>query len=369
MTSIYPVRVFNILADFCVDHRESVEDTTREVAKWCLLANADQMSRKSLSDFSANWIKRVASKEDADGYTALMHVAACGAEFVLQMLLQFGFNEININQKSPSSRWTALHFAAYGGHIESMKILAQFACDIDPKTSGGETPLHLLHSRGEKVIGEWLKFKPNLNAKDNRGETLAHKVARWGDIASMRLIVQKGANMHADRPQDVFGNGFTLHLRPIHIAASRGHVQMIRFLRTNRQSDFDYSVWKRPTTWRDCFDRRFCSFALQLAIMNGHRHAAQSLLKSEETTAGTDVGSCIDVAGMYGRNALHLAVIFNRLQIMKDMHDHTFGIFDAFKFALKQKDNSGRTPRDYAQAHDRTEFLKFFNQHYPEEQA
>ena len=52
---------------------------------------------------------------------------------------------------------TALHFAAYWGHLEVVRYIAGFLEDKHPIMNGGRTPLKIAQERGNFLIVDFLK--------------------------------------------------------------------------------------------------------------------------------------------------------------------------------------------------------------------
>lgn len=84
----------------------------------------------------------------------------------------------------------SLHWAAYGGHVEVMRLLKERGCDLNALTDDKATALHL--------------------AADN------------DNIAAVRWLVRNGVNIHAKNSKC---------LRALDLAQDMGDTEMIGYLR------------------------------------------------------------------------------------------------------------------------------------------
>ena len=63
-----------------------------------------------------------------------------------------GYQAHNIDARDSDSGWTALHFAARGGHNEFSNKLIGCGADVNALGSNNETPLHLAAGWGTKEM-------------------------------------------------------------------------------------------------------------------------------------------------------------------------------------------------------------------------
>ena len=76
---------------------------------------------------------------------------------------------------------TALHAAARGGHLSTIRLLLDRGADIEAKDPSEQTPLHIAASRGDQAaIGLLLDRGAGIDAKDSRKMTALH-IAMVGD--------------------------------------------------------------------------------------------------------------------------------------------------------------------------------------------
>ncbi|XDD49424.1 ankyrin repeat domain-containing protein [Leptospira sp. WS92.C1] len=97
--------------------------------------------------------------------------------------------------------WSALHLAAYFGHLEITKFLIASGADLGltskSKLSYGNTALHSAIATGKKEIIELLLEKgADANAIQNPGNISPLHIAasRSGSIEIIRLLLEKGAD-------------------------------------------------------------------------------------------------------------------------------------------------------------------------------
>ncbi|PJZ58412.1 ankyrin repeat domain-containing protein [Leptospira barantonii] len=97
--------------------------------------------------------------------------------------------------------WSALHLAAYFGHLEIVKFLVSAGADLSltskSKLSYGNTALHSAVATGKKSIVEILLEKgADANALQNPGAITPLHIAasRSGSIEIIQLLLKKGAD-------------------------------------------------------------------------------------------------------------------------------------------------------------------------------
>jgi len=102
------------------------------------------------------------NERSSDEPFSIHYAATHGETSRLMVLLERGKVVADIDKRDPDSGWTALHFAARGGHVEFAKLL--------------------------------LKNKANVNATGAEGETPLHLAAGWGTLEVVGLLLQEGAD-------------------------------------------------------------------------------------------------------------------------------------------------------------------------------
>ena len=125
----------------------------------------------------------------------------------------------------PKNGWTNLHYAAYHGHYEMCKLLISRGHDaLDVSLNhDGCTALHVAaqenHERALHYLAQHLER--SIDWPNAEHETALMVAVAHGNDPIVNLLLDFGADIeHGDE------NG----TRPIHIAAGRGHVKVLRTL-------------------------------------------------------------------------------------------------------------------------------------------
>jgi hypothetical protein len=117
-------------------------------------------------------------KNDWNGSTPLHWAAWNGHIEIVRLLLQ---NGAEVNAKD---RWdrTPLHFAAYHGHVDILHLLVENGADLEAQTNNGSRALHNAAFNGYLPFIEELisRYHVDINARDNDGWTALSR-ARHGD--------------------------------------------------------------------------------------------------------------------------------------------------------------------------------------------
>ena len=131
--------------------------------------------RKSIIDWVFRW--KQADKESLWGKSAKNN-----KPMVIFLWLIFitgsknGKNLADYNGKNPADYYggrTPLHFAAWHGHLEICKFIAERIENIFPVTFVGSTPLKMAQLRGHFMIAEYLL---SLNSVNNEILSLSKKM-------------------------------------------------------------------------------------------------------------------------------------------------------------------------------------------------
>ena len=147
----------------------------------------------------------------------------------VRRLVEQGGNVNDVDHKLLWYRRTALHFAAYYGNSDICSLLLSRGANVSQTDENGDTPLHLAAYFHHVDICQLLvDHKADVTSVNNRGETPLHRAVHsdLGDFSVVcssavcrPLITNESVNV-ADR----LGN------RPLHIAASNGDIQTVQLL-------------------------------------------------------------------------------------------------------------------------------------------
>ena len=254
---------------------------------------------------------------------------------VLKKMLLLG-SDPNIKD---SNGWTALHYAAQNGDLESVKILIDKKANINSFSNNGRTPLHLASKMNRKYIVKYLiekileKYKINspkyLNAKDEHGCTPSHLAAKEGNIDCLEILLSKGADAYAT---DICGWNI------LHYASFHAKKDMIRFI---CKYDADYDILintkntqnKLPIEILSDYNLRPYFISLWHAAKEGDLDMTKRLILNDNQNPN-------EKTRFLQNTPLHLAVLNNHyleVRLLLEYHADS---------QIKNKDNT--IPKDYA---------------------
>lgn len=155
---------------------------------------------------------------DYGSVTPLMIAAANRHAACVQLLLQAG---ADVNKRS-SQFYTALHYAAESGCVESIRFLVEGGAELNHTEASHKPPLHLAIMReNTDAVNEFLRNHADPNLRDNIGHTPLHAAAFRGYTAGARALVEHGAQLNA-----TIENGYT----PLHAAAENNFTECLTYL-------------------------------------------------------------------------------------------------------------------------------------------
>ena len=261
-------------------------------------------------------------KWDVDGYTPVMIAGLKGHYNVVQLLVQSGAR-LDIQDKNDH---TFFHICAEYGQHKIIKMVIQEKEEalslLKTNDQYDNTPLHLAAEKGrEETVQELLhrKYKIEVDNKNEDESTPCHLAATNGHVAVLRLLLQKDPNAIFDKDED--------DNTPLHLAAANRQSEAVKFLLHQGAS-----VHKRNAkkwTPLDCAaaegaykaaqlllendspvdpqDRRNIT-PLHLASIYGHDRTAELLLS---------YGACLGKENYEGKNALELAISHRRRNVVE----------------------------------------------------
>ena len=174
---------------------------------------------QAVLDGDADKVKKYLEKGQDTGYrssgrfTPLLAAAKRGHADICRLLIEAGA-EIEVH----SNGWTALHLAADGGHHEVVAVLLQANPRLDVPL-GDYTALDLAIENGHREVVALLK---DAGAATRATGQLLFRAASDGDAATVRDLVESGADLHWKRPKN--------HWTPLHEAAYEGHLEIVNYL-------------------------------------------------------------------------------------------------------------------------------------------
>src|SRR5262249_15537906 len=112
------------------------------------------------------------------GETPLHIASRFGRSEVVKVLLAKG---ADVERKSGTFGYFALHFAAENGHLETAAVLLKNHASVMSRAALGRTALHLASENGhEKLVLLLLKAGAEKNGADDVGKTALHFAASHG---------------------------------------------------------------------------------------------------------------------------------------------------------------------------------------------
>jgi ankyrin repeat protein len=229
-------------------------------------------------------------RKDNNGRLPLHNaVNHASSEPIVQLLLQHfpdSVNERNVNGR------TALHSAAFKGHLPLVNLLLENGADMEIENNLGEIPLdYAVYSGSEPIVQLLLQQSPRtIKARAKNGETLLHCAVREGHLSIMKLLLMTEPTLleAADNTDET----------ALFLAVSMGRKESIEFLLqhgcqlTLRDIDgaapWDFIQAKFPTSeiidllvtygW-DMDERYYKGFTMfHVAVTAGNEEGARSLI-------------------------------------------------------------------------------------------
>ncbi|NXF96190.1 ANR52 phosphatase, partial [Eubucco bourcierii] len=143
---------------------------------------------------------------------------------LLLQLLEMSFNCLeDVESTIPVS---PLHLAAYNGHCEALKTLAETLVNLDVRDHKGRTALYLATERGSTECVEVLTSHgaSALVKERKRKWTPLHAAAANGNTDSLHLLLDSGERADITDVMDIHGQ------TPLMLAIMNGHVDCVHLL-------------------------------------------------------------------------------------------------------------------------------------------
>src|SRR5262245_32262069 len=111
-------------------------------------------------------------------------------------------------------------------NLESTRMLLEAGAEVNARTEAGDTALIVAAQRAgaARIVGYLLDKGANLKASTNDGATALHRAAECGDLDVLKLLVDKGADVDAQRKSPFGGQS------PLAAAVVFGHGTAVRYL-------------------------------------------------------------------------------------------------------------------------------------------
>ena len=253
---------------------QNAEQMLKDLLKWW---------QKSNPDFTKTAI-------DSGNKAMLIHLASeKGYVPIVKELIPMG---VDVNLPQEYDKMSPLHLATQEKHIEVVKLLLENGANPNVINSVNFTPLHVACENG---FLEGTKLLVEKGAKitvfDENGMSPFHVALEDNDVDVCEFILKKAPKLVVQQMLDSIGN------YPIHTACKGGNVDMVRLLLKKGS----------PLTIRN---KRGYS-PIEVAIQSGTSEVIKMLLQSHP--------SLINYNGANGRSLLHTAVMYDRIDIAKEL--------------------------------------------------
>ena len=220
-----------------------------------LVASALQFESYRISDTLNALDRRLELDQNSlDRYNeCLWYAAKFGHVLVISQLLdEF---QLDINARDSQNGFTALHYAAESGHIDTIKFLIQQGASHTMADPEGKTAFSLsIRTAHSHVLNVYLQLDIDLSQRDKDGQSLWHFAARNKNphvlstltehaelqhraTASLAGGESRNISVHTDQrtqwPAICYNIQSHDTTRPLHVAAEAGSLEAVRFLLEN----------------------------------------------------------------------------------------------------------------------------------------
>ena len=225
---------------------------------------------------------------------------------------------------------TALHLAAYQGHVSVVRTLIEHGADIDTLDTRKQTPLEWAkQNRNEAMENKLLSREARPGLQGNPGRTPLHHAAARGQEAVVRELLRHKASIDVQDDSEQ---------TPLLYAAKDGHNVVVQELLKH----------KAKTDIQDKYGKT----ALHHAAFWGNKAMVRELLKHKAKT---------DLPDRSGRTALHEAAGNGHTAVVRELLKHNAKTHiqdNCGRTALDLAEETGRTFKDTVPLNGTTELLR-----------
>jgi len=139
---------------------------------------------------------RPLDSKDFRGFTALLRAAELGSAEVVQALAQL---KANVNVRSDFAHRAPLHYAAAGGHADTLEVLLEHGAEIEMRDCGNNRPLDLARKKGHdkcvETLNQWMNkpFVVTISLSANNGPNCMLRCTTVGgrDLATLTVDTEQ----------------------------------------------------------------------------------------------------------------------------------------------------------------------------------
>jgi len=168
---------------------------TAEKQEWLLL-HENPATEKGKDESELNYLLERSSQAAPSGFRVEnpLHTAAQAGDSAAITHLLGGPGYVAVDVQD-SRGWTALHYAAAGGHVAATRILAMHRSCLSIGTANGETALVLAAENGHiDAVCELVEAGADVNFFARDGPTPLVAATRRGDLEMVNLLLAFGAD-------------------------------------------------------------------------------------------------------------------------------------------------------------------------------
>mmetsp|Transcript_5739 Transcript_5739/g.17271 ORF Transcript_5739/g.17271 Transcript_5739/m.17271 type:complete len:857 (-) Transcript_5739:659-3229(-) len=169
----------------------------------------------------------------AQGTTPFHLAALCGYVAEVSALLEAKLESVAAILEAPDENgFTALHLAAWFGHLEICAQLLAAGATVDCRSAAGETPLQLAVCRSHCEVAELLlRDGAAVDAQDEEGNSAVHNCCRRGDVRILELLLEYGSGVSSLGLTNLYLDS------PLHTACYAGRVEILTYVLGNPHLD------------------------------------------------------------------------------------------------------------------------------------